>query len=96
MPTDEAAPKEGEALSLVLQSELSPADAGEEKERAMAAVIQAEEAGQPLHLEVDGESLNPCALQMILAVSRSLDARDQPHVISDRARAALDVHNIAV
>jgi hypothetical protein len=75
--------------TLMLSAELSPADAPAERERVMAFFEKAKQAGEPLKVDIDGDNLSPCALQMLIATKRSAEIHTVEFAPSDAADSVL-------
>ena len=81
---------ESEQEELVLSSSLSPADADEERDQAVAAVKRAAESQKPLALSLDGDQLTPCAMQMLIAATRTAEIQGVKLSLSDGASAVMN------
>lgn len=75
--------------TLHLLAELSPADAPAERERVMAVFDKAKAAGEPLSVDIEGDNLSPCALQMLIATKRSAEIHSVEFAPSDAAESVL-------
>lgn len=60
---------------LVLKADLPPADAAETRDLAQARLEEAEAASAPLTVDIEGERPTPCALQILVATTKSAERR---------------------
>ena len=73
----------------VLQSELSPADAAEARDELLSAFTAAVGSKKPLQLDISGETLTPCAIQLLVSAKRSAEVEGVSLVLSEGAESAL-------
>ncbi len=78
---------------LILSSGLSPADAPAERDRVLSAMTLARESGTGLKVDLDGDNLSPCAIQLLVATARSADLHSvklEPTAVTKSALADLN------
>ena len=80
---------QGEAPAFSIQLELSPAEASDVRESLLAALNTAEETKQSLTLDATGEQITPCALQLLVAATRSSKAAAVGLTLTESATKAI-------
>lgn len=85
----ETQPPDSQTFDLTVPSDLSPADAEAVRERALTALGAAKEAGESLALSLDGDRATPCAVQIVVAASRSSAAANVDLAVSAETQAVL-------
>lgn len=73
------------AAALLIDGTLSPADAEEAHGAALQAVEAAKAGGLALQVDVEGDQITPCALQILVATQRTTDAQGIDIALSPRA-----------
>lgn len=86
-------PKTEEPSRVTLSSTLSPADADKERDLVIGALDGAAGSEAPLGIDLDGEQLSPCALQLLIATTRSAKNRNVALDLSKTADTALKMLN---
>ena len=86
----ETAPGSAEgADELSLEAALSPAQAGEVREKAIAAIEAAVASGANLRVNLDSDTTSPTALQMLVATVKTAEARGVGTELAETASAVL-------
>ena len=78
-----------DASSIVIPAVLSPADAEGIRIGALEALEGSTQREHSMIVEVEGDSPTPCALQILVAVTRTAERLGQTLEISERGNAAL-------
>ena len=82
------------AAPIVIEAALSPANAGDQRDQIWAAFEVAQSEKTTLAIGLDGESASPCAIQLLIATSRSARKHDVALEFSAEAQAALTGINL--
>ena len=86
--------KKADAVPLVIEASLSPANAVERCGEVLSAMEKARRSKTSFTLGLDGPEASPCALQILIAASRSARKHDSPFELSKEAKAALAEINL--
>ena len=82
--------KKKEAAPFMIDATLSPANAGEQRDQLLASFEASQKSEAPLKIGLDGEAdPTPCAIQLMIAVSRSARKHDVTLELSAEAEKAL-------
>lgn len=89
MPNDEKVKAEADVEPFVVPADLSPADAGEVRDQAVARIEAAERGSEPFEIDLDGDGPTPTALQILVAAKKSAEKRGVDLATTDRAEQIL-------
>lgn len=76
---------ETQSAVLSFQAELSPAEASDVREALLAGLATARDAKKSVSVDVQGEPATPCAIQLLVATTRSAAAAGVDLSLSERA-----------
>lgn len=77
-------------FDLEMPAQISPAEANEHRDRALAAAKAAKGADKVLHLSLSGDGVTPCALQLLVATMHLAAEQDIRMELSVEADVALN------
>ncbi len=80
---------DGSANSLTMQAMLSPADAAAARDLALESILPAKAGQTSLQVELDGEALSPCAVQLLVGATRTAEKQEVEIVLSEQAQTIL-------
>ena len=86
--------KKADAAPLVIEAALSPANAVERCGEVLSAMEKARETNTPFAIGLDGTEASPCALQILIAASRSARKHGLSFELSGEAKTALTDINL--
>lgn len=80
---------DGKSDSFVIPAALSPAAAEETRAGALRMLEAAQEDSGTVTLEVDGDALTPCAVQILISAGRTAERMGLNFQISEQGQKAL-------
>ena len=77
------------STSILIPSGLSPADAEAVRSKTLEMLNGARDGSNPVAIDFDGDTLSPCALQILVAATRTAEHAGVSYEVSDQGNAVL-------